>query len=341
MDKITNKKILIFGGAGSLGQTLIKRLHTENSLLICSRDEAKHWAIKNTLKKNCPIFRVGDIRDRNRTRQLLLELNPHIVIMASALKQVDTCELCPYESVQTNLLGINNILESVSEVIPRLSDLQSVLMVSTDKACAPVNVYGMCKAISERIASSYSSLKHLSHIKFVTTRYGNVLDSKGSIIPLFRSQINQESHLTVTHPNMTRFLMTLDESVDLIITALTNGKSGELWVPKIKSMKIIDLATIFSKAYQKEIKISGIRPGEKMHEDLVCEPESIRTRDVGDHYVIEPPHFSYSSKKINNIFSYNSSQDILSKSELQEYLESLDLLRKEINRPHHTLVSHE
>jgi UDP-glucose 4-epimerase len=322
-----NKKIVIFGGSGSLGQTLIRRLHEDNELLIYSRDEAKHWTIKNQIQCPNTIFKVGDIRDKERVRQVIAQYNPEVIIMAAALKQVDTCELSPLESVQTNLLGINNILSAVEESAHCLKNLNSVMMVSTDKACAPANVYGMCKSISERIVTSYCKYSNLSHIKFINTRYGNVLDSRGSILPLFRHQITQDAHLTVTHPDMTRFLMTLDDSVDLIIHAHDNGDSGDTWIPKLKSMKIIDMANLFAQRYNKPIKITGIRPGEKMHESLVSRSESIRTHKKENHYVIKP---SYSDTVHDNIFEYNSAQDVFSLEGLQHYLDGLNLLEKEI-----------
>jgi len=322
-----NKKIIIFGGSGSLGQTLIVRLCEDNELLIYSRDEAKHWTIKNQLPCSNTIFKVGDIRDKERVRQVITQYNPEVIIMASALKQVDTCELSPFESVQTNLLGINNILSAVEESVHCLKNLNSVMMVSTDKACAPANVYGMCKSISERIVASYCRYINLSHIKFINTRYGNVLDSRGSILPLFRHQIKKDAHLTVTHPDMTRFLMTLNESVDLILHAQYNGDSGDTWIPKLKSMKIIDMANIFAQRYDKPIKITGIRPGEKMHESLVSRSESIRTYEKENHYVVKP---SYSDSVHDNIFEYNSAQDVFSLEELQQHLDVLGLLDKEI-----------
>lgn len=319
---------MIFGGSGSLGQTLIKRLHKDNTVLVFSRDEAKHWTIRNDFNSDNLLFSVGDIRDMNRVKEMLLQFNPNIVIMASALKQVDTCELSPYESVQTNIIGINNIVSAVEENIIRLKSLESVLMVSTDKACSPVNVYGMCKSVSERLVTVRSKYEHTKGVKFIGVRYGNVLDSRGSIIPLFQHQVKTQECLTVTHPDMTRFLMTLDDSVDLILTTLEKSKSGETWIPKLKSMKIVDLAEIYSEMYNKKIVFTGIRPGEKIHESLVSECESTRATDIGSHYVIRP---SYSSELSNDIFEYSSKQDILSKEELKSHLTNLSILDRNIN----------
>ena len=320
-----NKKIIIFGGSGSLGQTLIKRLHKKNHLMIFSRDEAKHWTIKNKFNSSNISFAVGDIRDENRVKEILLQFDPHIVIMASALKQVDTCELSPYESVQTNILGINNIVCQIEDVSYRLNSLESVLMVSTDKACAPTNVYGMCKSVAERLVLVKS--KHIDSVKFIAVRYGNVLDSRGSIIPLFKHQVETQDFITLTHPDMTRFLMTLDDSVDLILTALERANTGETWIPKLNAMKIIDLANIYAKMYEKDIKITGIRPGEKMHESLISDSESTRTIKLKNHYVIRP---SYDQPTSETVFEYSSGDSCLNENDLKIYLEDLKILDKNI-----------
>ncbi len=320
------KRILIFGGSGSLGQTLIRRLYENNEVLVFSRDEAKHWTIKNNFNSKNLSFSVGDIRDKNRVEEILVRFNPNIVIMASALKQVDTCELSPYESVQTNILGINNIVDVVENRVQNLPALESVLMVSTDKACAPTNVYGMCKSVSERLVLVKS--KNISDVKFVAVRYGNVLDSRGSILPLFKHQVQTQDYLTVTHPDMTRFLMTLDDSVDLILTTLKNAKTGETWIPKLNAMKIIDLANIYSAMYNKKIKFTGIRPGEKMHESLISESESTRTIELENHYVIRP---AYNQPISENVFEYSSADSCVAKEELKTYLDNLKILDKNID----------
>ena len=313
-DVVDNKKIIIFGGSGSLGKTLIKRLHSDNQLMIFSRDEAKHWTIKNQFNSDNLSFAVGDIRDKNRVREIMLRFQPDIALIASALKQVDTCELSPFESVQTNILGINNIVDVVEENKNSLR-LQNVLMVSTDKACAPTNVYGMCKSVSERLVLIKS--KDVSTIEFTAVRYGNVLDSRGSILPLFKHQVQTQDFITVTHKDMTRFIMTLDESVDLILTTLRRAYRGETWIPKLRAMRIQDLAEIYAEMYNKEIRYTGIRPGEKMHESLISASESSRVTDAGDYYVITP---SYKEKTNDNIFEYTSEQDIMSKDDLKSYL---------------------
>lgn len=319
------EKILIFGGTGSLGKTLIKR-YVENNEVICfSRDESKHWTIKNEFKHGNLSFVVGDIRDQDRVRQALLNVNPTIVIIASALKHVDTCELSPNESIKTNVSGVSNVVDSIEDLHTRLVNLHTCLMVSTDKACAPTNVYGMCKGLAERIVLS----KKAENIKFVATRYGNVLESRGSIVPLFLHQCKNSDYITVTHEDMTRFLMTLDDSVDLIENAVKNAKSGVTFIPDIKSMRIMDLAEIFAEKYDKKIKVIGMRPGEKLHEDLISPPEAQRAFLVDKIYHLQHVTFSQAIPESKRIEPYDSSKSLLSKEELKKYLESLDIFNED------------
>jgi UDP-N-acetylglucosamine 4,6-dehydratase/5-epimerase len=326
---LSGRKIMIFGGTGSLGRALVRRLSTENQLILFSRDEAKHWTIKNHLtEKDNVKFVVGDIRDAARVEEAMLRFNPDVVIMASALKQVDTCELSPYESVQTNILGIRNVVDAVTRQVDRLTQLDAVLMVSTDKACAPVNVYGMCKAIAERLVTS--ACISMERPRFVGVRYGNVLESRGSIIPLFRHQGEFQSCLTVTHPEMTRFIMTLDQSIDLIISTILGAKSGEMWLPKLNAMNIMDLAEIFSERFSKPIKIVGIRPGEKLHEDLISRPESLRVRDEDGFYKMSPAHSDIPLDA--KIFDYVSNQDVLPRQELATYLDELGIFTRSMDQ---------
>lgn len=324
-----NKKIMIIGGTGSLGRALIRRLSDQNQLIVYSRDEAKHWTIRNQLTpQQNVVFEVGDIRDGNRVEEIVLKWKPHIILIAAALKQVDTCERSPFESIQTNTLGIQNVVNAVVRQEDRLPNLETVLMVSTDKACAPTNVYGMCKAISERVVTSQSISG--SKIKFVGVRYGNVLESRGSIIPLFRWQGENESRFTVTHPDMTRFIMTLDESIDLIIATANGAKSGEIWLPKLRAMRIVDLAQIFSARYGKPVEIVGMRPGEKLFEELISSPESVRVQDDGVHYRMAPSHVMPAIDA--KVFSYGSNDDVLQKDALEAYLKSINIFEADMNK---------
>lgn len=322
---LRNQKILVFGGTGSLGRALIRRLSDDNQVIVYSRDEAKHWAIRNQLGQTTVRFEVGDIRDAARVEEVTLKWQPTIIVIAAALKQVDTCECTPYESVQTNVLGIRNVVNAVVRQVDRLPELETVLMVSTDKACAPVNVYGMCKAVSERLVTSQSLT--MTKPKFVAVRYGNVLESRGSIIPLFRWQAENLDRFTVTHPAMTRFVMTLDESIDLIISTVKDAVSGETWLPRLRSMRITDLADIFSKKYNKPVEIIGMRPGEKLYEELICGPESVRVRLDGDYYRMAPAHIMPDIDA--KIFAYGSNDDVLSREALEDYLNSIKMFDKD------------
>jgi len=326
--KLINQTIIIFGGTGSLGKTLIRRFSRDNELIIFSRDEAKHWTIKNELRNQKNIkFVIGDVRDQDRINKVMIEFNPTIVIMASALKQVETCERTPLESIKTNILGVNNVVDSTILHSNRLKKLKSVLLVSTDKACAPTNVYGMSKALAERlVVSAHNENKN---IKYLAVRYGNVLESRGSIVPLFRFQSEFKNYLTVTHQDMTRFIMTLDESVDLIVSTLKKADTGEVWLPKLKAMKIIDLAKIFSERYSKPIKITGIRPGEKLHEDLISSSESMRVRIENGIYKMRSTLEDVITNK--KMFSYSSDQDLISKEDLYKYLKSIKVFDKNLN----------
>jgi UDP-N-acetylglucosamine 4,6-dehydratase/5-epimerase len=321
-----NQRVLIIGGTGSLGKKLIDRLSQNNQVGVYSRDEMKQWTCKNALKGNYaiqqPEFFVGDIRDFDRVKEIIVRFAPDHVIVAAALKQVDTCELSPVESVKTNLVGTQNVVRAVDELTHSTHKIKSVLFVSTDKACSPVNVYGMCKATSERLVTSMSKAHedNTDATKYLCTRYGNVLESRGSIIPLFKYQSENAKCLTVTDPNMTRFVMTLDDSVDLILTTIKEGKSGETWIPRIPAMRIGDIAELFSERSNKPIEIIGLRPGEKQHEDLINKSESARTtKHKKTHYVIGPAYEPGSGPT----FKYTSADDVMTKQQLREHLTKL------------------
>lgn len=320
-----NKTIIIFGGTGSLGKRLISRFMKNNKVFAYSRDEAKHWTIKNEISETQGSenvkFIVGDIRDKQRVYRTIQQIDPDIIIIAAALKQVDTCELSPMESILTNLLGTQNVVDSVYDIEMSTGKNRTVLFVSTDKACSPINVYGMCKAVSERLVTSMSNDTSISS-RFIGVRYGNVLESRGSIIPLFKYQAENLSHLTVTNPDMTRFVMTLDESVNLIVNALKNAISGEIFIPRLPSMRIGDLAQIFCRKYDKSIKIIGLRPGEKMHEALINSSESVRCDMRSDIIAVS----SALSPSHGTSFEYTSADDVMTIDQLENKLNSLGIL---------------
>ena len=327
-DALVDERIVIFGGTGSLGHALVRRYGADNTLLLFSRDEAKHWTMRNQIGSNaCIAFAVGDIRDASRVEEVMLRFRPTVVIIASALKHVDTCELSPFESIQTNVLGVKNVVDVVVRNADRLNELDAVLLVSTDKACAPVNVYGMCKALAERLVTSQATA--FARPRFIGVRYGNVLQSRGSIVPLFRWQAANAKAFTITHPEMTRFVMTLEESTTLISAAVKRAAPGDIWIPQLRAMRISDLAAIFSERYGKPIETVGIRPGEKLHEALISEPESLRAHFNGTYFRLAPTHDT--GKSEGAMFDLTSNQELYAKEALLAYLQQLKIFEQPLD----------
>ena len=320
-----NKRFLIFGGTGSLGTQLTERYLPKNEIYLYSRDESKHWNMQ--INFNSPDnlhFVIGDVRDRQKVEQTILRVQPHIIIIAAAMKHIDRCEYETNECIGTNLLGTQNVLDSVEVNKERLKDLESVCFISTDKACSPVNIYGMCKAASECLV--IEKAKEVKDFKFVCVRYGNVLNSRGSIIPKLH-KIGKDDNIknfTITSDQMTRFVMTLDQSVDLIEHAILKGESGDIVIPKLISCKIVDLIDIFAEKYDKPVINTGLRPGEKMLESLINDTQSKRLVFGEDGYMyIRPPFLNFQNDFEER--DYNSKINPLGKEELKEYLISLDL----------------
>lgn len=279
---LRNKRILIIGGTGSLGHELIHYLYHRNELAIFSRDEEKQWRLQHQFSAKEVKCLVGDIRDADSIRSALQYYQPEVVINAAALKQITTCEYQPFESIKTNILGVQHLVDAVV----RCNHVKVVIGVSTDKACQPVNVYGMCKAIQERIYVEANL--HTDRTRFVCVRYGNVLESRGSVIPLFKEQIRNGGPVTITLPHMTRFLLSLRQSVRLIMMAYHYGLPGDVWIPKANSATVMDIAEALIQGRSIPIKRIGIRPGEKIHETLISEEEVFRTIDFKNNFVIEP-----------------------------------------------------
>ena len=308
-----NKTILIFGGTGALGKTLIKRYYNKNKIIVFSRDEHKHV---NLMKEYSKIeSHLGDIRDKDSIINCLSKFKPNVVINTAALKHVPICETNSIESVKTNILGHQNVIESLRE----FKGIETLIFISTDKACKPINIYGMCKAISEKLYSNYAETE--TSTKVVTVRYGNVLESTGSVIPYFKQLLKDGSdYLPITHPDMTRFLITLDDAVELIHWACNHPSShGKIAVPKIKSMKMVDLAKCLIKAHtdNQDIKLKtiGIRAGEKLHEEMISEEEWFRTEEH-ENYLIN-------NHQVNsNIWSYNSKDTLMSEDEAYNFLKN-------------------
>lgn len=311
------KKILIFGGAGSLGTELIKYYIDNNFIYVASRDEAKHWELKNKFNNKKLETKICDVRDFDRVHQVISEIKPDIILIAHALKQVDICEMFPEESVKTNILGTLNIVKSLKQLIDyNVFSPEKICFISTDKSCNPINVYGMCKSISEKIMINFSEYLKNSDLysKVLIVRYGNVLSSKGSIIPLLIKQANSDSDFTLTHVDMTRFMMTLKEAVLLIDNSINIGNNGELWVPRLPSMKIIDLINIFCKKFNKSYKIIGLRPGEKIHEIMMSLEEGMKSSNLDNYFVIKDDVTNNLNKE------YSSADCLLSYDDLEKYI---------------------
>lgn len=293
------KRILITGGTGSLGKVLLRRLlggsaGRPEKIIVLSRDEAKQHEIRVEYQRRRVAtdeviyenfqrvlsFRIGDVRDYASVSAALGGAD--IVFNAAALKQVPTCEYFPYEAVQTNITGAENIVRAIRDLRLRV---EAVVGISTDKAVKPVNVMGMTKSIQERIFACANL--EVPDTRFVVVRYGNVLASRGSVIPLFHEQIRIGGPVTITHPDMTRFLISLDEAVDLIFAAVQTAKRGETYVPRAPSARMLDVAMALIGEREIETLVTGIRPGEKLHEILISEDEAFRTIRRGAQFVIQ------------------------------------------------------
>jgi len=314
---------LIFGGTGSLGHKLVELYGNNNSITIYSRDENKHWQMSLNNKDKNIKFVIGDIRDYQRVEETIVKQQPNIVIVASALKHIDRCEYEVREAYLTNCGGVENVLRAVTK-----NDIQvdRVVFISTDKACSPINTYGISKALAEKavIETAYKNTK--LDTKFVVVRYGNVLNSRGSIIPILHSLGETDLPCyTLTHESMTRFIMTQEQSVQLINYAILKGESGDTVIPKLQAMKIRDLLELFGTKYNKFISVGSLRPGEKLVETLINENEAMRVVETSMYYIIKPDYNVSQSREVE-FDTYNSSQNVLSKQQLYDYLQSVNLL---------------
>jgi FlaA1/EpsC-like NDP-sugar epimerase len=318
--------ILVTGGTGSLGTKLTERLLQFNiaSLRVFSRDEAKQYFMgKKYLQEPRLSFQIGDIRNLNDVRASLEGVD--IVFNTAALKQVPSCETAPFQAIQTNCVGAENIVTAISNFsLP----VKTVVGISTDKACKPVNVMGMTKALQERIFL-HGNLR-CKNTKFVCARYGNILASRGSLIPLFHQFLLDKKPLTVTSTDMTRFLLNLDEAVDLILNAMSAGNSGETFIPEVTSGKIIDIAQIFSELSGQPVEITGMRPGEKLHEILISEEEILRTYTRDGVHIISseliPRPESIQVYGYKSTQEYSSAGAVISKDQLLQRLDLEKLL---------------
>ena len=343
---LEGKRILITGGTGSLGKVLIRRLLSgemglPKKIIVFSRDEAKqHFMRMEYLNRKvvtdeviynnfCRVleFRIGDVRDIHSVAEALRGVD--VVFNAAALKQVPSCEYFPYEAVLTNVTGPENIVRAIRE-----QDLpvETVVGVSTDKACKPVNVMGMTKALQERIFIKANL--DCTKTRFICVRYGNVLASRGSVIPLFHEQIENGGPVTITTANMTRFLLSLDQAVDTIFEAVKLGRPGETYIPRVPSAKVIDIAEALIGDRGIKTEITGIRPGEKIHEILVSEEEAYRTIERGNYYVILPmlPELVRNDRSAEAIGKeYGSGDNLMNPGEVRETLHQHHLLLEDLN----------
>jgi UDP-N-acetylglucosamine 4,6-dehydratase (inverting) len=315
MIDLDNKSILITGGTGSLGKALTKRILTEcpsvKRLVIFSRDEQKQFEMAQDYPENeYPQIRffIGDVRDQERLRRAFKGID--YIIHAAAMKHVPIAEYNPMECVKTNINGAENIINAALD-----SEVQHVVALSTDKAAAPINLYGATKLASDKLFVAANNIKGDRPIKFSVVRYGNVMGSNGSVIPFFLKK-KKDGVLPITVENMTRFNISLDEGVDMVLHALETAWGGEIFVPKIPSYKIMDLAQAIGP--ECEHKVIGIRPGEKIHEEMITESDSFYTYDLGKYYAIVPQTTrwdinqfikNFTAVKVANGFKYNSGEN--------------------------------
>ena len=277
-----NKNILITGGTGSFGQMFTKTLlqrFKPNKIIIYSRDEQKHFEMQQVFNNSCMRYFVGDVRDFKRLNKAMMDVD--YVIHAAAMKHVHIAEYNPMECINTNIHGAEFVIDSAIQ-----NGVKKVIALSTDKAANPINLYGATKLASDKLFTAANNVVGSRHTIFSVVRYGNVIGSKGSVVPYFKKLISQNKELTITDDRMTRFLITLQEGVDFVIKNFERMYGGEIFVPKIPSMKMTDLALAMSGG--KPYKVIGIRPGEKLHEAMITREDSLRTLEFEDHYVIKP-----------------------------------------------------
>ena len=310
---LNNKRVLITGGTGSFGKqfikTILKNYPGVGKIVIYSRDELKQSILRleyPSAKYPQLRFFIGDVRDKDRLTRACEGVD--VIIHAAAIKQVDTAEYNPTECIRTNIDGAENVIHAALDC-----GVKNVVALSTDKACAPINLYGATKLVSDKLFTAANNIRGSKDIKFSVVRYGNVMGSRGSVIPFFMNK-KSEGILPVTHPEMTRFNISLQAGVDMVMYALEHHLGGEIFIPKIPSYRILDIAEAVSPGC--ETPIVGIRPGEKLHEEMITDTDSLNTIDLGKYYAILPSvSFTYSeddyllhhkATKVPFGFRYNS-----------------------------------
>jgi UDP-glucose 4-epimerase len=332
-----DKVLMITGGTGSFGNTVLKRfLMTDvREIRIFSRDEKKQEEMRIALNNPKLKFYIGDVRDYNSIHQALKGVD--YVFHAAALKQVPSCEFYPMEAVRTNVLGSENVM---SAAIAR--GVSRVVMLSTDKAVYPINAMGISKAMMEKFMVAKARMQNAGETVLCATRYGNVMASRGSVIPLFVSQLKEGKPLTVTDPNMTRFLMSLEDSVDLVLYAFEHGKQGDIFVQKAPASTVEDLAQALKELFKKDspVRVIGTRHGEKLYESLISREEMVKAQDMGGYYRIPADNrdlnyaqfFSEGEEKISHQEDYTShNTERLSLPKLKDLLLDLDVVKNAIS----------
>ncbi len=325
---LNNKSILITGGTGSFGRafvrTVLQRYPDVKRVVVLSRDELKQFDMAHSMGDKVPKavrFFIGDVRDGERMRRALEGID--IVVHAAALKQVPAAEYNPFECIKTNVLGAQNVIEACLD-----NGVQRVVALSTDKAAAPVNLYGATKLCSDKLFVAANNIKGARDLRFSVVRYGNVMGSRGSVVPFFVNK-RDSGVLPITHPEMTRFTISLEEGVEMVLWALQQAWGGEIFVPKIPSYRITDIARAV--APQAEQRVVGIRPGEKLHEEMITLSDSLNTVDLGRYFAILPTGAEYSvddycsatgGRRVAPGFSYDSSRndDFLSVPQLRQLI---------------------
>jgi UDP-N-acetylglucosamine 4,6-dehydratase/5-epimerase len=305
MTYLDDRSVLVTGGTGSFGKMFTRTVLDQTSVrkvVVFSRDELKQFEMQQAFPDEPRIrFFLGDVRDHRRLYRAFHDVD--VVVHAAALKQVPAAEYNPFEAVMTNVHGAQNVIDAAID-----QGVQRVIALSTDKACSPINLYGATKLVSDKLFINGNAYAGGTKTRFAVVRYGNVVGSRGSVVPFFQQQA-PSGELPITDERMTRFWITLEQGVRFVIESLDRMKGGELFVPKIPSMKVTDLATAL--APDARTRVVGIRPGEKLHEEMISAPDSRRTIDMGDYYVIQPemewwPERQLGGTPVPDGFSYAS-----------------------------------
>jgi len=331
------KILLITGGTGSFGNAVLRRfLHTDiKEIRVFSRDEKKQEDMRINLDNSKVKFYIGDVRNYDSILSALHGVD--FIFHAAALKQVPSCEFYPMEAVRTNVLGTDNVLNAAL-----VKQVKKVICLSTDKAVYPINAMGISKAMMEKMMVAKARMTDECETVFTGTRYGNVMASRGSVIPLFVKQIQEGKPLTITDPSMTRFLMSLDDAVDLVLYAFTNARQGDIFVQKAPASTILDLAIAIKELFNagNDIRVIGTRHGEKLYETLLTREELVKAQDLGGYYRIIPDdrdlnygkYFTEGQEQISLLDDYNShNTQRLTVPEIKEKLLQLEFMRQELS----------